>query len=133
MKNALYIDFENNKIVMTSLFAKNCANTSSAEYRQLQSVRKDYPEYKVITREIKKNPNKESYKGLTYDYMEDYILTHEDAENADAVLAELAEMRLIAACHSKAFRYPVIKKWFLDKYPEVKNFGKPAPAEEVPA
>ena len=32
-------------------------------------------------------------------------------------------MRLIAECHSKAFRYPVIKAWFLDKYPEVKNFG----------
>lgn len=33
-------------------------------------------------------------------------------------------MRVIAACHSQAFRYPVIKKWFLAKYPEIENFGK---------
>ena len=33
-------------------------------------------------------------------------------------------MQVIAACHSQAFRYPVIKKWFLAKYPEIANFGK---------
>ena len=33
-------------------------------------------------------------------------------------------MQVIAACHSQAFRYPVIKKWFLAKYPEIEDFGK---------
>ena len=56
--------------------------------------------------------------------MEDYILTHEPAETAAIVLNEFEEMRVIAACHSQAFRYPVIKKWFLAKYPEIENFGK---------
>lgn len=32
-------------------------------------------------------------------------------------------MILISKCHSKAFRYPVIKAWFLDRYPEIKMFG----------
>ena len=55
--------------------------------------------------------------------MEDYIAAHEDYETAKAVLDELEEMRLISQCHSKAFRYPTIKKWFLERYPEVRNFG----------
>lgn len=123
MKNALYIDFENNSIVMTSTFAKKCSNTSSDEYRQLQSVRRDYPSFIVTTRQIKKNPNTEHYNGLTYAFMEDYILSHESEETCEQVLEEFNEMILISKCHSKAFRYPTIKKWFLKKYPEIVRFG----------
>ena len=66
---------------------------------------------------------KECYKGLTYEYMEDYIQTHEPAATVDAVLDEFEEIRLISSCHSKAFRYPVIKSWFLELYPEIAQFG----------
>lgn len=124
--NALFVNFDKNQLVMTRQFAQKCRNTQSPEYAQLQSVRRDYPGFAVITREIKKNPNKECYKGLTYQYMEDYIITHESDENRKAVLNEFNEKRLISACHSKAFRYPVIKQWFLEKYPEVATFGRVA-------
>ena len=131
MKNTLKIDFENGKIVMDRTFAQKCRNTRSEEYAQLQSVRRDYPNFAVVTRSIKRNPNKETYAGLTYQYMGDYIMTHESAETVDAVLTEFAEMRMIAACHSKAFRYPTIKKWFLQQYPEVANFGRVAKTVET--
>ncbi len=72
-----------------------------------------------------------SYKGLTYQYMEDYIITHESDETREAVLEEYNELRLITQCHSKAFRYPVIKKWFLAKYPEIANFGKVAKQNNI--
>lgn len=124
MKNTLKIDFEAGTIIMDRTFAQNCTNTRSEEYTQLQRVRRDYPAFTVVTRTIKKNPCKETYAGLTYQYMEDYIITHEDEETVDAVLAEYSEMRLIAACHSKALRYPTIKKWFLQKYPEISKFGR---------
>ena len=55
--------------------------------------------------------------------MEDYILTHGTAEESERILNEFNEVRLIAECHSKAFRYPVIKKWFLGMYPEIVRFG----------
>lgn len=82
MKCALNIDFNKNLIIMTRLFSQKCRDTSSKEYAQLQSVRRDYPDYTVIVRQIKKNSDKKTYKGLTYEYMEDYILTHEPAETA---------------------------------------------------
>jgi hypothetical protein len=62
--------------------------------------------------------------------MKDYILTHEDEENAMIVLAEFSEMRQISRCHSQAKRYPVIKNWFLEKYPEIKNFGETVSVSE---
>ncbi len=85
----------------------------------LQNCRSDYPDYKVITRRIKKNPSKESYKGLTYEYMRTYILMRDP--NPNEALAEFNAKRLVSMCHSK--RYPVIKAWFLEKYPDVLEFG----------
>ena len=130
MKNTLKIDFAKEQIIMERTFAQKVTDTSSAEYRHLQEVRRDYPDFKVVLRKIKKNPNKETYKGLTYDYMRNYILTHEDDKNALIVLAEFSEMRQISRCHSQAKRYPVIKNWFLEKYPEIKNFGETVSVSE---
>ena len=130
MKNILKIDHAHCTIIMDRTFAKNAENTMSAEYAHLQSVRRDYPNYTVARRQIKKNPNKECYKGLTYAYMEDYIASHESGVNRKLVLKEFAELRLIAQCHSKAHRYPVIKQWFLDKYPEIATFGMSAAEDE---
>ena len=123
MKNTLKINHTKELIVMDRTFAKLAENTMSAEYAHLQQVRKDYPEYTVIQRQIKKNSNKETYNGLTYEYMEGYIMTHGSIETIQANLREFEEMRLISKCHSKAFRYPVIKSWFLQKYPEIAKFG----------
>lgn len=123
MVNTLTVNHINRTIVMDRTFAKYAANTASAEYAQLQSVRRDYPTYTVMQRHIRTNSNKNCYRGLTYDYMEDYILTHGTEETRIANYKEYSDMRIIAECHSKAFRYPVIKSWFLEKYPEIASFG----------
>lgn len=123
MKNRLWIDFNKNKIFMDRTFAARCKDTRSDEYAHLQRVRQDYPEFAVQRHEIKKNSSKETYAGLTYGYMEHYIFTHEEADTRAAVLAEYNELRLISECHKRSRRYPVIKKWFLGKYPQIAEFG----------
>lgn len=117
------INFEKNQIVMTRLFAKKCTDTSSEEYAHLQSVRRDYPTFTVVTRQIKKNDGKKVYKGLTYAYMRDYIILHTTPEEEMEALAEFDELLLISRCQQQSLRYPTIKKWFLKKYPEVAEFG----------
>ena len=123
MKNTLKLNHENRTIVMDRTFAKRSENTRSEEYAHLQQVRQDYPTYEVIRRQIRTNPKKESYKGLTYEYMEDYILTHGSAEDIRKNLAEYEELLLLSECHSRSRRYPAIKRWFLEMYPEVVNYG----------
>ena len=98
----------------------------SAEYAHPQQVRRDYPTYEVIRHTIKRNAEKKTYKGLTYEYMEYYILTHGTKEERQKNFAEYNEMILISECHGKAYRYPVIKRWFLEKYPTIAEFGAPA-------
>ena len=71
------IDFVKNEIIMTRKFAAQASDPRSAEYALLQETRKAYPNFAVRKHTIKKNSSKECYKGLTYDYMRNYILTHE--------------------------------------------------------
>ena len=123
MKNTLKLDHAKRTIVMDRTFAKFAANTMSTEYAHLQTVRQDYPEYTVVLRHIKRSKTKECYRGLNYEYMEDYIKTHGSKEDSAANLAEYKELKLISKCHSTSRRYPTIKSWFLEKYPEVKAFG----------
>ncbi len=124
MKNTLFVNHYNRTIVMDRTFARYATNTRTEEYAHLQRVRADYPEYDVVQRHIKTNNDKKTYKGLTYDYMEDYIMSHGDTDTKLKNLRKYNEMRLISACHGKAFRYPVIKSWFLEEYPEILNYGK---------
>ena len=124
MKNTLKINHENKTIVMDRTFAKFAENTRSDEYAHLQQVRRDYPDYTVSLRTIKRKQKKETYKGLTYEYMEDYILRHESEENALAIIKEFNELRTISKCHKQGLRYPTIKRWFLEKYPEIVDFAK---------
>lgn len=128
-KSKIKVLHNESAIEMNKTFAKMVENPFSEEYAFLQKIRQDYPVYKVRVREIKKNPNKETYAGLTYQYMRDYIILHTSPEEELAALAEFDELLLISRCHSKAKRYPVIKKWFLEKYSDVAKFGCTAAIE----
>lgn len=120
MTNYAKLDHKNRRIVMDRTFAKNADIVGSPEYNQLQACRRDYPDYKVVRREIKKNPNQEHYKGLTYDFMRWYIQKVE-GENAPAVLETFENLIEVSKCHSTGRRYPVIKARFIACYPEITN------------
>ena len=129
MRGKLVVKYAESVIEMSREFAKYAAYVGSEEYNLLQQTRRDYPTYTVVRKQIKKNKNTEHHKGLTYGYMENYIESHDDEKKT--IMKEYKEMRLISDCHS--VRYPVVKNWFLDKYPEIKQFGMPKPEEETVA
>jgi hypothetical protein len=85
----------------------------------LQQAKQDNDGYHVVRKTIKKNPKKEAFKGLTYEYMERYM----DRYNVkEAIRQEYQDMRFNVECHS--IRYPKVKAWFLHTLPEVKNLGE---------
>ena len=118
---AIYVNYAERKIVLSSAFVKKAFTPGTDEYRQLQAVRNDYPDFVLKTRQFKTNTKQERYRGLTYDFMRDYIRTHEDEPKP--VLAALEEMIGNSKCQSLGTRYPTIKKWFLETYPAVAEFG----------
>ena len=52
-----------------------------------------------------------------------FLCNQYTADEIKANLNKYEELRLIAQCHSKARRYPAIKSWFLETYPEIVKFG----------
>lgn len=128
MTNYIKIDHKNKKLVYDRTFAKNSSIVGSKEYHLLQEARKDYPDYTPEQKKIKRNTDKATYSGLNYDYMREYILRYGTDKKAE--LEEFEDMIFLSKCHKKSLRYPTIKKWFLAKYPEVKDFLNPTAEEK---
>ncbi len=118
---AIRVNYADHKIILSSAFEKKALIPGTAEYESLQSVRRDHPGFSLVTRQFKTNTKQEHYRGLTYGYMRDYISAHD--QKPAAALVELNELIGISKCHSLGKRYPTIKAWFLDRYPEVAKFG----------
>ena len=122
-------------IEMTKKFAKAAARFGSEEYNQLQQARRDYPNFKVVTISRKAPTQKDSYKGLTYKFMEDYIQKHDDDNGT--IMSEFNDLialdkknKVEGAEHLEAAGYLDVKKWFLAKFPEIKEY-KEQHAEKV--
>lgn len=120
------INYHSQVIEMTAKFAKAAAKFGSDEYKQLQEARKDYPNYKVVTVSRKAPAKKESYKGLTYSYMESYIMAHDDEEKS--IMAEYQMLRGLSQEAQEALAEPCsyieMKDWFLKKFPAIAEFHK---------
>lgn len=116
----------NNKartIEMTKKFEKAARRFGSDEYKMLQEARKDYPTYKVVVK-TSTAKSKESFKGLTYEYMEKYIAAHDDEDKT--IMADYEMLRATSdeakTVLAEASSYGEIKKWFFEKFPEIKAF-----------
>lgn len=127
MSNSLTINDRNRTIEMTKKFANAAKRYGSREYEDLQAARRDYPRYKVVTRSTKRK--KDSFKGLTFDYMENYIKNHEK-ENA-AILNKFYQLcgkdengDTIKINNNvvEHVSYGEIKKWFIKQYPIFKEY-----------
>lgn len=125
MIKGIKIDIAMQTITISRAFSKKASIVGSIEYEAFLKVKQDNPNYNIVVKKIKKNVNKKTYSGLTYDYMRSYIMTHEDNKNIINVLHEFEEMIMIADCHSAGYKYPIIKNWFLNRYTEIKKYGMP--------
>ena len=117
----LTINNKNNTIEMSKKFAKAASSYGSPEYKDLQAARADYPTYKVVTKAAPKK--KDSFKGLNYEYMENYIKTH---NNAEEIMNKYNALRAATENQddefAEAVSYGTIKKWFLAQYPALTSY-----------
>ena len=111
-------------IEMTKTFTKLASKFGSPEYQQLQAARRDYPDFRVVT--VAQKAAKPEFKGLTYDYMEDYIKQHDDAGHT--IMAEFLMLRGMSDAgkdaDADAVDYGTIKDWFFQQFPAIEQFHK---------
>ena len=120
------INTKKNVIEMSKGFAKRASKFGTDEYKMLQEARRDYPDYCVVTAQASKKAKNDSFKGLTYKYMEKYIDKHDD-EN-QTIMKEYEILRGLSdeaeELMAEPLSYGEMKEWFLKTFPEIKAFNE---------
>lgn len=115
--NAVRISHEERAIVITKKHAKLASVYDSSAYRELKEIKKVYPNYQVIVREVSKKSSVSSR--LTLRTMEKYIKMH---DTDGKIMEEFKNMRDEKAGENlEKTSFFQIKKWFYDTYPELKK------------
>ena len=116
----LKVNHQTRTIEMNKTFADKASRFGSNEYDALMLAREQNPGYatKVITRKTTKS-DKPSYKGLTYEYMEKYILTHDDEEQT--IMNEYMALRGMTEeaedALAESLTYQEMKEWLPSSLP----------------
>lgn len=115
--NAIFTYNFVNKTIVGTKSAINRANMGkNPEYTTLCEMLAAHPDFTVAEKQIKHNPDKKKYNGLTLPRMKEYIETQ---PNSKERLIEFAAIQKVAA--AKGAKYPLTKKWFLATFPEFKE------------
>ena len=120
---------------VTKAFAKNAVIFGTDEYKLWKEYRKDFPDAKMVTKTIKKNPEKKTYKNLTYKNMELFIkvqpVEKDENDNVIDYMKEFERQKLMAKVQANP--YKSVLAWFLEKfkdYSTYKEFFKKLEEEE---
>ena len=121
------------KIEMSKNEAKAAGKIGTPEFEELRQYMAMYPGFEVQIKAPAKR--KVEFRGLTYEYMKNYIKKH-DNENGEimaefnALIALDKKNKVESAEHLETAGYLDVKKWFLAKFPEIKEY-KEQHAEKV--
>ena len=118
------IHTETRTISLTKSEMTAARRVGSDAYKELQDARRDYPGFAVTTITRKVKTQRETYKGLTYAYMEKYIKAHDD--EACTIMAEYKMYRGKSEDPAMQlpdpYTYSEMKVWFLGKFEEIAKF-----------
>ena len=111
MKNApRFID--DNHVLVTKMFAKNARIFGTPEYKLWKEIRLDNPNAEMVTKTIKKNPNKKvETKNMTYENMAMFI---REQDNAEELLKEMKKQIALSKVQTNPYRF--VLAWFMQKF-----------------
>ena len=102
------------KIEMTKAEAKAAGKIGFDKYNELRQYMKEFPGFEIQIKAPAKR--KVEFRGLTYEYMKNYIKKHDDEDGK--IMAEFRELiaqdkkdKIEGAEHLEAASYNDVKKW----------------------
>ena len=112
---------DDNHVLVTKEFAKNARIFGTAEYKLWREIRQDCPNAEMVTKTIKKNPNKKNdTKNMTYERMAIYI---REQDEAATLMVEFKKQIALSKVQTNPYR--CVLAWFVKKfkdYDDYKNF-----------
>ena len=108
-------------VQVTREFAKNARIFGTPEYKLWREIKKDCEDAEMVTKTIKKNPNKKvDTKNMTYENMALFI---REQENAATLMIEFKKQISLSKVQTNPYR--CVLAWFIQKfkdYDSYKNF-----------
>lgn len=113
------------KIEMTKAEAKAAGKIGTQEFKDLREYMAAYPGYEIEIKAPAKRKNE--FRGLDYDYMRNYIQKHDDENGTimdefNDLIAQDKDEGKEGFERAKAANYAQVKKWFLKKFPAIKQY-----------
>ena len=117
--NNKIIYINDNEAMVSKKFEKNARVFGTPEFKLWREYLRECPNAKMITKSIKKNPNKKTYKNLTYPNMRLYIREQENAKELEAEFDKEIRMSKI-----QLNPYKAVLAWFLQKFENYDSYKK---------
>ena len=111
MKNLKITTLNDKQAQVTKAFQKQAVIFGTEEYKLWREYKKDFPEAQMVVKKIAKNPNKKTYKNMTYANMETYIMQQ---PNAKELMDEFYRQRKLASISKNPYKY--VLNWFIEKF-----------------
>lgn len=100
------------RVQVTKVFAKNAMIYGTPEYKLWREIVADCPSATMVTKTIRKNPDKRtSTKNMKYENMAEYI---RNQDNANVLMAEFEKQISLSKVQSNPYRS--VLAWFVKKF-----------------
>ena len=119
-KSAAIVYVNDTTAQVTKAFQKNAVIFGTEEFKLWREYLTYFPNAKMQTKSIKKNPNKKTRRNLTFANMVEYMKTQENSED---LLAEFETMKSRSKIQASPYQY--VLSWFEAKfegYNDLKQF-----------
>ena len=105
-------------VLVTKEFAKNACIFGTPEYKLWKEIRQDCSVAEMVTKTIKKNPNKKNdTKNMTYERMAIYIREQKEAE---ILMVEFKKQVSLSKVQSNPYR--CVLAWFIQKFADYDSY-----------
>ena len=105
---------------VTKAFEKKACIFGTEEFKLWREYKKEFPNAKMVTKSIKKNPDQKNRRNMTFENMEAYIATQPDAK---ALKKEFETIKQRSQIQKSPYQY--VLSWFEAKfegYDDLKQF-----------
>lgn len=113
----VYVD--DSKAQVSKQFAKNARIFGTMEYKLWREYRKDFPNAVMVLKTIKKNPNKKTYRHMTYENMRLFI-SQQPTEDREALMVEFERQVNLSQIQKNPYRFVVA--WFEKTFADSEDY-----------
>lgn len=124
-----YID--DNKAQVTKAFMKQASIFGTDEFKLWREYKKEFPNAKMVTKSINKNPNQKTRRNMTFANMEEFIKTQANSKELEEEFKTIKQRSKI-----QKSPYQYVLSWFearFEGYDDMEAFMKEKDAERAAA